>query len=117
MSRRLGSFGVQHRPNSFIAWGLILFALGRIVALRCARWRGLLLCGRRARISDDEAERVLHEIYLRSSLSGEDFGNVKTTVNRVRQRMDFSGDLRLGGPTIGSLAKEFLRRAPSSTAV
>ncbi|NLH70783.1 MAG: ATP-dependent helicase [Brooklawnia sp.] len=105
MSRRLGCFGVQHRPNLFVGT-VHSFALGRIVAPFAAP-AGEVLLAESNLISDDEAEQVLHEMYLRSSLSNEHFDNVKTTVNRVRQRMDFSGDLRLGGPTIAGLAKDF----------
>lgn len=105
MSRRLSLFGVQNRPNMFVGT-VHSFALNRIVGPFAAA-AGEDRLARSTLVSDAEAEGVLRTLYLQSSLRQEEFANVRTTVNRARQRLDLSGDPRLGGPAIADLARKF----------
>lgn len=105
MRRRLDTFGVQRRPNLFVGT-VHSFALGRIV-LPFAKAAGEELLAESSLVSDAEAEELLRDIYLGRSFRNEDFANIRTNVMRVRQRMDFSGDLQFGGSRIADLAQEF----------
>lgn len=105
MSRRLSLFGVQRQCNLFVGT-VHSFALGRIIR-PFASVAGEDRLVHSTLATDAQADRILQDLQQRSSLRDEAFDNVKITVNRARQRMDFSGDPRLGGPRIASLARQF----------
>ncbi|MBH0781878.1 UvrD-helicase domain-containing protein [Nocardia bovistercoris] len=107
LRRRLAGLGVHSQATIFIGT-VHSFALGRIIRpFAKAAGNSHLAESRFATAS--ESDEVFEEAFGRSTFLPYERTTVRTTANKVRQRLDYSGDIRLGGPRIAQLALEIDR--------
>ncbi|WP_071927053.1 UvrD-helicase domain-containing protein [Nocardia mangyaensis] len=107
LRRRLAELGVHSRATIFIGT-VHSFALGRII-LPFAKAAGNTGLAESRFATNSELDQAFVEAFDRSTFLSYERATVRATVNRVRQRLDYSGDIRLGGPRIAQLALEMNR--------
>lgn len=103
LRRQLRVLGVGHRPNLFI--GTVHgFALSCIMSpFAAAAGRGDLGASRMA--TDANVKESFGRAFTAAGFEPHERRYVRSTVERARQRLDLSGDVRLGGTRISALAR------------
>lgn len=103
LRRRLRSLGIGAVPNLFIGT-VHSFALGCVVAPFAAA-AGMEDLASSKLASTEDFEVCFRAAYLQTDFTRREQAGIRAATARARQRLDLSGNLKLGGPKVAALAR------------